>query len=96
MQIIDVEQGSDAWLSARAGCITGTRLKSVMGRPDTRLKLIYELIGEKLAPLKQSYVSDSMERGHVVEEILKERFPEIKNVGMIKMDGCDWLGISPD
>lgn len=91
MQIIEVEQGSAEWLAARAGVITGTRLKSVMGRADTRLKLIYELIGEKLAPLKQSYVSDAMERGHVVEEVLKERFPEIKNVGMIKRDGCEYL-----
>jgi hypothetical protein len=67
-----------------------------MGGKETRKKLIYELIGEKLAPLKPSYASEAMERGHVVEEILKERFPNVKEVGMIKKDGCDFLGISPD
>lgn len=35
--ISDHPQGTQEWLDARAGCITGTRLKQVMSnRKDTR------------------------------------------------------------
>lgn len=96
MVIVNVEQGTPEWLEARRGVITGTRLKSVMGRADTRRGLIYELISEMLAPPKEGYASPAMERGHLCEELVKEKYPEIEEVGMIKMDGCDFLGISPD
>ena len=75
-EIINVEQGSQEWLDSRAGVITGTRLKQVMStRKDTREGLIYELIAEQLAPPKPSYQNDCMERGHIVEEIVREDYP---------------------
>ena len=94
-EIINVEQGSQEWLDSRAGVITGTRLKQVMStRKDTREGLIYELIAEQVAPLKPSYQNDCMERGHIVEEIVKEDYPLYTSVGFIKRNG--WMGISPD
>jgi len=66
MNIIQVTQGTQEWLEARAGVITGTRLKSVMSnRKDTRQNLICELIAEKIAPIPESYQSDAMERGKI-------------------------------
>lgn len=86
MVIIDVEQGTPEWLEARKGVITGTRLASVMGTPSARKTLIYELIAEMIAPSKESYASQAMERGHLCEEIVKEKYPQIENVGFIKKD----------
>ena len=76
-EIINCTQGTDEWLHARAGVITGTRLKQVMStRKDTREGLIYELIAEQIAPLKLNpYQSPCMERGHIVEEIVREDYP---------------------
>jgi hypothetical protein len=97
MQIIEVTQGTPEWLAARSGTITGTRLQKVVSaKKETRDGLILELIAEKLAPIKESYTSSAMERGHLIESLLKEDFPEYSEVGMIKRDGCDWIGISPD
>jgi len=96
MQIINVEQGSPEWIEARRWVITGTRLKAVMGTPTARKTLIYELIAEMVAPPKEGYTSPAMERWHLCEELVKEKYPEIQNVGLIKKDGCDWLGISCD
>ena len=98
MKIIDVTQGTAEWLEARAGVITGTRLKSVMSnRKDTRQGLVCELIAEKIAPIPETFQSMAMERGKIGEEVVKELlgYP-ITEVGMVKKDGCDWLGISPD
>ncbi len=97
MQILNLEQGSQEWLQARAGVITGTRLKDVMAKKWTKARdeLIYELIAEKIAPIPEKYKSDAMQRGSVVEDIAKEYYKEsVVNVGMIKKH--DWLGLSPD
>lgn len=95
MQIINCIQGSQEWLNARAWCITGTRLKSVMSsRKDTRENLMYELIAEKMAPLLETYQSGAMERWHLVESVVKELYPEFEEVGFIKK--YEWLWLSPD
>lgn len=89
-------QGSPEWLQARAGVITGTRLKSVMSsKADTRNGLICELIAEQIAPLEEkTFKSSAMERGNLVEEVIKEFYPKIENVDFITK--CEWLWISPD
>lgn len=97
MKIFDnIAQGSDEWFKLRAWVITGTRLKQVMSsRKDTRQGLIYELIGEKIVPPRETYVSGIMERWHIVEQALKDSYHEpIESVWFIKKN--DWLGISPD
>lgn len=35
-----------------------------------------------------------MERGNIIEEIVKIDYPEVEEVGFIKK--YDWLGLSPD
>jgi len=76
MQILNIEQGTAEWLAARAGVITGTRLKDVMAKKGTKARdeLIYELIAEKIAPIPEKYKSSAMERGNIVEDVAKEQY----------------------
>ena len=94
-QIIDVVQGSDEWKEVRKGKITWTRLKQVVSKTkSTRDNLIYELIGECIAPVPESFKSSSMERWNICEVALKEICPEMQSVWFIEKN--DWIGLSPD
>lgn len=102
LQVFDtLEQGTELWLEIRRGCITGTRLKALMGTKAARQGLIYELLGELISENVASdhYKSQSMEHGNHAEVIAKEMLAEnigkeIKDVGFVKK--YEWLGISPD
>jgi len=67
-------------------------------KKSTREELIYSLIYEKIAPLQDSYQSGIMERGHIVESVVKELFEHenIENVGFIRRIDDEYIGISPD
>lgn len=67
-------------------------------RKSTREELIYTLIYEKIAPLQDQYQSGVMERGHIVESVVKELFEHenIENVGFLKRTDNEYIGISPD
>jgi len=87
------------WLEARAGVVTGTGLKRVMGR--TYKDYIYELIADSLAPVQEAYTNDLMERGHVMEDAAIEEYEartgEVTEVvGFCLHSEHDWLGLSPD
>jgi putative phage-type endonuclease len=93
------EQGSQEWLDARVGVITGTRLKQVLSAKST--DLMYELLAETLAPKPSSYTSEAMERGSALESdalMLYESTTgrDIESVGLCLHDEHDWLGVSPD
>lgn len=97
--IINCTQGTEDWLKARVGCVSGTRLSSVMSsKSGTRENLIEELIAEKIAPLQETYTSGIMERWHLVETVVKELYRDkgitVEEVGFIK--SLEWLWISPD
>lgn len=96
--ISEAEQGSEEWLKARAGKVTGTRLQRVMStRKGVKEELALELLAENLAPLPEVYQSGWMERGHRMEEIVKKIYGEtIEDVGFIARTDIDWIGISPD
>lgn len=101
LQVFTDPQGSAEWLESRRGVITGTRLKQVMGKPDTRKGLIYELLGELISEniASDHYKSQTMEHGNNAEVVAKEMLSskigkEIVEVGLIKK--YDWLGISCD
>ena len=88
----NIEQGSEEWKSIRRGVITGTRLKQVMGKPDTRKGLIYELLGETISEniASEHYKSQAMEHGNHAEVIAKEKLGlDILDVGFVKK--YDWL-----
>ena len=99
MRILELQQGSDEWLKARTGVITGTRLKQVLG--TTSKALMYELIAEQLAPAKENQTNEAMERGSQLEEdaiLLWEATTgyEAEQIGFVLHKDFDWLGCSPD
>ena len=72
MKIIKFED-EQAWLDARRGKITGTRLKDLIIKRGNKKKMgFYELIAEKVAlPATQE---NAMDRGKRLEEYAIERF----------------------
>lgn len=105
MQIIDVEQRSDAWFEARAGVITGTRVKEVKplsrkGKTGTQPMGLWKLVADYV-----SYGTEEtrpMERGTKLEPENAQMVVDklgLKNAnlacGIWKSDD-DMLGYSPD
>ena len=106
--VLDVEQGSDAWLAARSGLLTASRagamLATVKGkgeaaaRRDLRSTLVCErLIGQ---PIEGKYVSADMRRGRELEadavrayEARRGRF--VTRVGFMRSPTLA-AGCSPD
>ena len=93
----ELEQGSEEWLIARLGKITGTRSKGLFVDSDT-LKI--DLLIEKYEDFnsEENYTSTAMERGSEMEplalmELSKELFIDFKTFGFVE-NGI--LGISPD
>lgn len=90
-----------AWLDARLGRITGTRLKDLIVKRGTKKKIgYYELIAERIAlPATEE---NAMDRGHRLEEEAIIRFTEEtgKKVNtelvMWMRDDNDMIAISPD
>jgi YqaJ-like viral recombinase domain len=75
LEIIDCDQGTEAWRRARAGIPTASNFATVLasgrGGDDsvTRRKYLYQLAGEIITgePM-ESYSNSYMERGKVMEE----------------------------
>lgn len=71
LQIIDVEQNTDAWFAARLGLPTASCFSKIMakGEGKTRRKYMLTLAGEILLKQRQEgYSNANMERGHPMEE----------------------------
>ena len=102
MQIINVTQGTDEWLKARLGMITGTRLKSVMGGKQAQETLMYELIAEQLSgQQEQVWVNSAMQWGtdhedEAVQMFEKKKRKKSEKVGFCISDEFPYLGLSPD
>lgn len=102
MNIHNVEQGTAEWKALRRGRVTGTRLKSVMGTPEARRKLIAELIAEEgTEQCKEFRATSEMERG-TAEEVFavkayeQETGNKLEQVGFVTSGKFPWLGLSPD
>lgn len=73
--IIEVEQGSEDWLQARCGLLTGSRAPDMLStrkdkkesaaRRDLRLALVCERLTNR--PVESAYVSKDMQRGRELE-----------------------------
>lgn len=62
----------EAWLEARLGKVTGTRLKDLISKTGKRKKGFYEIIAERIAlPANKENV---MDRGHRLEDEAVQRF----------------------
>lgn len=70
------EEGKDAWLDARRGKITGTRLKDLINKRATKPKKgFYEVIAERVAIPATN--ENPMDRGTRLEEDALAKFAEI-------------------
>lgn len=105
MQIIDCEQNSVEWHSARCGIVTASQFKTVLanGRSGaesvTRRKYLYTLAGEIITgEPAESFTNRHMERGHEMEGEARNFYSflldaEPQRVGFIRNDR---KGASPD
>ena len=109
LEIIDVEQGSSAWLQARAGLLTA----SVIGRlitpsrlqvasNDTARGIIHELVAERITGIvEDAPMTSAMMRGVWDEPIARaayeEHYAPVREVGfMVRTIDGNRLGYSPD
>lgn len=102
----DIEQGTEAWQSLRAGRVGGSSCAALLvnGRSENGLgkgamSLIYRKAAEYIAGKEEGYVNAAMERGTELEPIARRRYEyetlnKVQEVGYIS-DG-DYLGVSPD
>jgi predicted phage-related endonuclease len=101
LDILNIEQGTDEWLRARAGIVTASRLKDVMakGEGKTRKKYMHELAGEIITgqPM-ETFKSAHMDRGHEQEPEARDLYSFIRDVDPVQVgfirDGR--VGCSPD
>jgi len=98
MRIFNYEQGSDEWLNARDGVITGSEVKRVYGTAANAY--IYELIANALTPAKDRTTNDAMNHGNEYEldaiTLYEMEQGVVDRVGFVLHDKYDWLGVSPD
>jgi putative phage-type endonuclease len=97
---LKLEQGTQKWLEARKGKITGTRLKDVLKTDN--LPAIYEMIEELVCnEVEEVFVNKAMERGKNCEPIAINLYQHItgtiiESVGFCVSEENDFLCVSPD
>jgi len=100
MKILNLEQNTDAWLEARKGKITGSKLKDIVVKRGTGRKLgFYELLADRLSVGADE--EDVMERGHRLEKEALEAFSSVtglsvEQVGLCISDENENIALSPD
>ena len=107
MNIIDVEQGSDAWFAARAGKLTASRVKSLVaktksGYSSSRANMITQLSLERMTGVcEPTYSNEAMKRGTILESEARnyyifDRNISVSEVGMVIHPEYDFITCSPD
>ena len=105
LEVIDCEQGSESWFTARLGLVTASEFATVMAKgkagKESKMRRTYmlKLIGETLTgePM-DNYTNAHMERGKEMEAEARDYYTfmtdeEPKIVGFLKDDR---IGCSPD
>lgn len=104
----DLDQGSEAWLSARCGLLTASEMKFILtptlktASNEKERTHLYELLAQRITRyVEPHYFSDDMLRG--VEEEIDARalyaklYGEVEEVGFITNDKWGFtIGYSPD
>lgn len=97
---LDLVQGTQSWLEARKGKITGTRLKDVLKTDN--LPAIYEMLAELGSDeIEETFANKAMLRGIECEPIAREMYQVItgnviEEVGFCVAFDNDYLCVSPD
>jgi len=103
-KIIDVEQGTDEWFTARLGLFTASNFSKVLsptGKPSTQVKdLINNLVAEKLTgEREETFKSSAMQRGNDLEGEALEFVNFSQGYNFEPVGFCDsenGYGCSPD
>jgi putative phage-type endonuclease len=106
MQLLDMEQGSEAWLKARLGIPTASRFKEIITpakgeRSKSYKSYLYELLAERMTQEREdSYISEWMQRGNLLEDAARSAYEflhdvEVQQVGLVLNDAGS-IGASPD
>jgi putative phage-type endonuclease len=109
MQVIDVEQGTDAWREIRSGKVTASRFSDVSNvlkdgkdgaaRRNLKAQLIAEILSGK--PCESTFFSPAMQRGQELEPLARAAY-EIRTgemvdlVGFVQHPSIERAGCSPD
>ena len=107
MKIVDCEQGSTEWFSARAGKVTASRVADVMRKGKSgpsKMRETYkgELVAERLSGVQhETYKSGPMLRGTEVEPKARETYAfmygaKIQQVGLVIHPTIDMAAASTD
>lgn len=106
MIILDCEQGSETWFSARAGIPTASGFSKIVttkGAPSKQAeKYMLRLAGERiLGKPEETFQSSAMQRGVELEEEAREYFEftqgvEVQQVGLCYKDETRSVSCSPD
>lgn len=107
-RIVDCKQGSDEWRAARAGRVTGSRVKDVLAkvksgeaaaRRDYRIQIVTEILTGQ--PAEQGFTSKEMEWGTEQEPYARAAYEVAKDcvvdvVGFVIHPNDPRAGASPD
>lgn len=105
----DLQQGSDAWISARCGLITASEMGLILTPKTMKVadndkvrSHVFEMAAQRISKyVEPRYIGDDMLRGQVDEiearAIYAEHYGEVQEVGFITNDKWGFtLGYSPD
>src|SRR5277367_4327685 len=98
MKVINVEQGSEEWLSWRKTVITATDCPAILG--SSPWATAYKCWQKKLGLIPEQKSNDAMERGKRLEPVIRERFINKYGLNMtpivLESSEYDFLGASLD
>ena len=105
MKVITAEQGSEAWLIARAGRITASMISNVLAKPETaayrdyQAQIVAELLTGK--PQGSDFTNAAMEFGTENEPFARSAYEVsrgimVDEVGLVLHPTIDRAGASPD
>ena len=101
IDIIDVEQNSEAWFAARSGLPTASNFSTILakGEGKTRRTYLLKLAGEILTGVPTEPITNAhMERGHEMEPAARDLYCfltdfEVQRIGFVRNGN---KGCSPD
>lgn len=108
MLIVDIPQGSDEWLTERAGNVSASNFHKIVtgsGKATTgktRETYLYKLAAERITgKYEATFKNDAMERGNLLEDEARSLFEErhglfVAQVGLIYLDEARQISASPD
>jgi putative phage-type endonuclease len=107
MQSIDLEQGSTAWLAARCGCVTASRIADLMAKTKSgygasRANYAAQLIAERLTGcVAPSFTNAAMIHGTETEPEARRAYEffvdcDVQQVGFVPHPIINMAGASPD